>query len=70
MSLKKSNNGFDSINNESIYHTELARKDKQILILRNRINNLVLNKNSLISQFDSSKQKIYLHSKLYLQRTT
>ena len=57
MSLKKSNNGFDSINNESIYHTELARKDKQILILRNRINNLVLNKNSLISQFDSSKQK-------------
>jgi hypothetical protein len=57
MSLKKSNNEFDSINNESIYHTELARKDKQILILRNRINNLVLNKNSLISQFDNSKQK-------------
>jgi hypothetical protein len=57
MSLKKSNNEFDSINNESIYHTELAKKDKQILILRNRINNLVLNKNSLISQFDNSKQK-------------
>lgn len=57
MSLKKSNNEFDSINNESIYHTELARKDKQILILRNRINNLVLNKNSLISQFENSKQK-------------
>ena len=57
MSLKKTNNEFDSINNESIYHTELARKDKQILILRNRINNLVLNKNSLISQFDNSKQK-------------
>lgn len=57
MSLKKTNNEFDSINNESVYHTELARKDKQILILKNRINNLVLNKNSLISQFDNSKQK-------------
>jgi len=57
MSLKKSNNEFDNIINESIYHTELAKKDRQILVLRNRINNLVLNKNSLISQIDISKQK-------------
>ena len=57
MSLKKLNNEFQTINNETIYHSEIARKDKQILTLKNKINNLLLSKNSLISQINNSKHK-------------
>jgi hypothetical protein len=57
MSIKKLNNEFETINNESIYHPEIAKKDKQILTLKYKINKLILNKNSLISQINNSKQK-------------
>lgn len=57
MSKKKQNNAFETINNESIYHSEIARKDKQILTLKNKINNLILSKNSLISHINNPKQK-------------
>ena len=56
MSIKKQNNEFETINNETIYHSEIARKNKQILILKNKINNLIFSKNSLISQINNSKQ--------------
>ena len=57
MSLKKTINEFDKLNNISLYKSELARKNKQILNLQNKINNLILNKNSLISQMDKSIKK-------------
>lgn len=57
MSAKKINNEFETINKESNYHTQIARKDKQILTLKNKINNLMLSKNSLISQINNSIQK-------------
>ena len=57
MSLKKSNNEFDKLNNISIYQNELARRDKKILSLQNKINNLIFNKNSLISQIDKTNKK-------------
>ena len=54
MSIKKSNNELDDINNLSFFHNELAKKDKQILKLQKKINNLLYNKNSLVSQIDKS----------------
>jgi len=56
MSLIKTNNELDKLNNISLYKSELALKNKQILNLQNKINNLILNKNSLISQIDKSKK--------------
>jgi hypothetical protein len=40
-----------------LYQNELSLKDKEISILRNKINNLIFNKNSLISQMDKSLKK-------------
>ena len=57
MSLKKSNNELNDINNSSLYQRELALKDKLIISLQNKINNLILNKNSLISQIDNHSLK-------------
>ena len=57
MSIKTLNNDFQTINNEPIYHSQIARKNKQILTLKNKINNLILSKNSLISQINNPKQK-------------
>ncbi len=57
MSLKKSNNEIDKVNNKSIYQNKLARRDKTILSLQNKINNLIFNKNSLISQIDKTIKK-------------
>jgi hypothetical protein len=54
MSLKNSNNEFEKENNISLYQSELALKDMQISHLKNKINNLVQNKNSLFSQLDKS----------------
>ena len=53
MSLKKSNNELNDINISFLYQKELAVKDKIIKSLQNKINNLILNKNSLISQIDN-----------------
>ena len=66
MSLKKSNNEFDKLNNISLYQNELALKDKQISHLKNKINNLILNKNSLISHLDKTiiKKKSLPSSKM------
>lgn len=58
MSLKKSTIDFDNINNISLYQDELAKKDIQILILKKKINNLIYNKNSLISQIGKSMKKV------------
>ena len=57
MSIKKLNNDFQTINNQPIYHSQRAKKEKQILTLKNKINNLIVSKNSLISQINNSKQK-------------
>ena len=53
MSLKNSNNELNDINISFLYQKELAVKDKIIKSLQNKINNLILNKNSLISQIDN-----------------
>lgn len=58
MSLNIIQNEFDEKNNLSLYQIELAKKDKQIISLQNKISSLLCNKNSLISQMDISKQKI------------
>ena len=57
MSLKKSNDELNEINNSSLYQKELAIKDKLIKSLQNKINNLILKKNSLISQIDNNSLK-------------
>lgn len=54
MSLKKVNTEYGDMNNSCLYKKIIAKKDKQIKSLQNRINNLLLNKNSLISQLDKS----------------
>ena len=57
MSLKKFNNELNDIDNSSLYQKELAKKDKLIKCLQIKINNLILNKNSLISQIDNHSLK-------------
>lgn len=47
-------NEFNDFNESFSYRKELAKKDKQIIMLKNKINNLVFNKNSLINQIDKS----------------
>ena len=47
----------DNNNNYSFFKNQLAKKDKQISFLQKKINNLILNKNSLLSQVDSSLNK-------------
>ena len=76
MSLKKSNN---DINNSSYYQKELTLKDKLIISLQNKINNLIHNKNSLISQIENHSlknisppkniSKNNLHSSIYLMKS-
>ena len=58
MSFKKSSIDFDNMNNLSSYQDELAKKDRQILILKNKIKNMIYNKNSLISQINKSLHKV------------
>lgn len=57
MSIKKSNNEFNDINNLTFYQNELAKKDRQILFLQKKINSLLFNKNSLISHLENSNNK-------------
>jgi hypothetical protein len=47
----------DNESKYSFFKNQLAKKDKQISFLQKKINNLVLNKNSLLSQVDSSLNK-------------
>jgi len=56
MSMKNSIND-DNQSNCSFFKHQLAKKDKQISILQKKINNLILNKNSLLSQVDNSLNK-------------
>ena len=56
MSMKNSIND-DNKNNFSFFKNQLAKRDKHILFLQKKINNLVLNKNSLLSQVDNSLNK-------------
>ena len=57
MSVQKFNNEFNDIETSSLYQKELALKDKLIKSLKNKINILILNKNSLISQIDNNSLK-------------
>ena len=56
MSMKNSINE-DNKSNYSFFKNQLAKKDKQISFLQKKINKLILNKNSLLSQVDSSLNK-------------
>ena len=54
MSIKTAQNEFNDFNESFSYRKQLAKKDKQIIMLQNKINNLIFNKNSLINQIDKS----------------
>lgn len=84
MSMKNSIND-DNKNNYSFFKNQLAKKDKQISFLQKKINNLILNKNSLLYQVDGSLNKkfknivslksispknIIAHNKLFLSSHT
>ena len=74
---KEFKNKLDNKNDLSFYQNELAKKNKQIKILQHKINNLILNKNSLISHIDKyaktsihsqkniSPQNNFYHNKLF-----
>ena len=57
MSIENPKKEFNDINDSFFYKKELDKKEKQIITLKNKINNLILNKNSLLSQIDKSYQK-------------
>lgn len=58
MSLNKINAEYVDMNSSYLYKKMIEKKDKQIKSLQNKINNLLLNKNSLISQIDKPIQRI------------
>ena len=63
MSIKLTLNECCDKNNLSLYQLEIAKKEKQIISLQNKINNLLLNKYSLISKIDKSKSNNILSLK-------
>jgi len=55
--LMKNSINDDNKSKYSFFKNQLAKKDKQISILQKKINNLLLNKNSLLSHVDNSLNK-------------